>query len=204
MIKTSEKTADSYKSTADLLIRKFGEREKVIESLFKAAILYGSENQEKAVDCLDELHDILRGSTAEIEIEQYLKYLYQLAKLYEQYKEIIKAADIYVELAKEHSKFEEGEETVKHLKDLKKFSAYLAKALFLYETGKKFDSILKLARIYYKVFPVLQEHEHIHRELFFCYEHIINAADQTGSRYFREYYAELDRKLKGEDMMFPK
>ena len=80
---------------------------------------------------------------------------------------------------------------------MKKFSAYLAKALMLYDSVDKHDSILKLARAYYKVFPLLQENESIHGELYFCYEHIINAADVTGSRYFREYYAGLDRQLRG-------
>jgi hypothetical protein len=197
MVDFGETTADSYKTTADLLIRKFGEREKVIESLFKAAILYGSERKKKAIECLDELHDILKGSTAEIEMEQYLKYLYQLGKLYEEHDEDNKAADIYAELAKEYSKFhEDGTETISHLKDIKKFTAYLAKSLLLYDSVKRYDSILKLARIYYKLFPILQDHEHLHGELFFCYEHIINAADLTGSRYFREYYVELDRKLR--------
>ena len=199
MVNFGETTADSYKTTADLLIRKFGEREKVIESLFKAAILYGSDRQGKAIECLDELHDILKGSTAEIEMDQYLKYLYQLAKLYEEHNEDKKSADIYAELAKEYSKFEEdGTETISHLKDIKKFTAYLAKSLLLYDSVKRYDSILKLARKYYKIFPILQDHKHLHGELFFCYEHIINAADMTGSRYFREYYAELDRKLREE------
>jgi hypothetical protein len=192
-----ETTADSYKTTADLLIRKFGEREKVIESLFKAAILYGIHRQKKAIECMDELHNILKGSTAEIEMDQYLKYLYQLAKLYEEHNEDSKAGDIYAELAKVYSKFEEdGTESLLHLKEIKKFTAYLAKSLLLYDSAKRYDSILKLARVYYKVFPILQDHEHLHGELFFCYEHIINAADLTGSRYFREYYAELNRKLR--------
>ena len=194
-----EKTADSYKTAAELLIRKFGEREKVIENLFKAAVLFGPEHHDKGVECLDELHDILKGSTAEIEMDQYLKYLHQLATLYEKYEEIQKSADIYAELASEFSRFDEdGSESIPHLKELTKFTAYLAKSLLLYDTVNKYDQILKLARKYYKVFPILQDHEHLHGELFFCYEHIINAADMTGSRYFREYYAELDRKLRGD------
>ena len=80
MDSSGERTADSYRMAAEILIRKFGEREKVIENLFKATNLYGSEHRAKAIGCLDELHDILKGSTAEIEIEQYLKYLYQMAK----------------------------------------------------------------------------------------------------------------------------
>jgi hypothetical protein len=193
------RTADSYKTAADLLIRKFGEREKVIENLFKATNLYGSENKAKAIVCLDELHNILKGSTAEIEFEQYIKYLYLMAKIYEKHEEFEKSANIYAELALEFSKFEEdGTESIEHLKEIKKFTAYLAKSLLLYDTANKYDQILKLARKYYKVFPVLQDHEHLHGELFFCYEHIIKAADMTGSRYFREYYAELNKKLKGE------
>jgi hypothetical protein len=192
-----EKTADSYKTTADLLIRKFGEREKVIESLFKAAILYDIENQEQAVECLIELHNILKGSTAEIEMDQYLKYLYQLGKLFEKHEQTIDSADVFAELAKEYSKIEEdGNESIDHLKQVKKFTAYLAKSLLLYDSAGKYDSILKLARKYYKLFPILQEHEHLRGELYFCYQHIINAADMTGSRYFREYYVDLNQKLK--------
>ena len=80
---------------------------------------------------------------------------------------------------------------------MKKFVAYLAKALILYETEEKYDVILKLARTYYKKFPVLQQIDSLHGELFICYEHIIKASDLTGSRYFREYYAGLDNELRG-------
>ena len=194
-----DETADSYKITADLLLSKKGDKSKVINYLFKAADLYGDEHRNKAIDCLEEIYKNVRGSTSEFEPEQYFRFLHLLGRAYEELKEIGKAADIYSELAKEvykSIKEIEGEVDYSQLQQMKKFSAYLAKALMLYDSIEKYDHILKLARAYYKVFPLLQKKEVIHRELFFCYEHIINAADITGSRYFREYYAELDRKLR--------
>lgn len=198
MVKVDE-TANSYKTTADLLIRKLGEKDKVIDCLFMAASLYGTQNKEKAMECLSELHKNLKGSTTEIEMNDYFRFLNKLAKSYEDLKEPVKAGDIYSEIAKEFYKGQDEvfhEDPFRYLKNLKKFSGYLAKALLLYDSAERYDSILKLARTYYKNFPLLQENEQIHGELFFCYEHIIHAADMTGSRYFREYYGELDKKLR--------
>lgn len=194
-----DETADSYKITADLLLSKRGDKAKVINYLFKAADLYRDVHRDKAIDCLEQIYQNVRGSTSEFEPEQYFRFLHLLGRSYEELKDIAKAADIYSELAKEvykSIKGLEGEISHSQLQKMKKFSAYLAKALMLYDSIEKYDYILKLARSYYKVFPILQQNEVIHRELYFCYEHIINAADITGSRYFREYYAELDRKMR--------
>ena len=202
---TGDETADSYKTTAELLLRKKGEREKVIESLFKAAVLYGSDRQKKAIECLDELHNILKGSTTEFGIVQYYRYLHRLARLYEELNTPSVSADVYAELAREIYKSKnslEDDRTYTDIEIFKKFTAYLAKALMLYDSTEKYDSILKLARAYYKVFPSLQQYKTIHGELFFCYEHIIHAADTTGSRYFREYYAGLDRELRGIELEY--
>lgn len=194
-----DETADSYKMSAERLLTEKGDKFKVINYLLKAASMYSEEHHDRALECLEEIHNNLKGSTTEFGMDQYFRYLHQLAKSYENLNEKVMAADIYSELAREIYKSKEnlkGGKTYSYIKLLKKFSAYLAKALNLYDSMKKYDSILKLARTYYKKFPILQQHDSIHAELFFCYEHIINAADMTGSRYFREYYAELDRKLR--------
>lgn len=195
----SDETADSYKISADLLISKRGDKSKIIGYLFKAASLYSEANRKKAIECLADLYNNLRGGTTEFEMNQYFRYMHQLARAYEDLEEKEKAADIYLQLAREFHRIKEkslNEESELHLKNLKKFSVYLAKALILYDSAERYDLILKLARTYYKEFPELQKNKNLHGELFFCYEHIINAADITGSRYFREYYAELDRKLR--------
>jgi hypothetical protein len=195
-----DETADSYKTTADLLLSKKGERIKIISYLFKAASLYTQENHDKAIECLDSIHDNIKGSTMEFGMVQYFRFLYRLGKYYEDLLEDAKAADIYAELAKEMLRLKERLEDDKiysSLQILKKFAAYLAKALILYDTEEKYDVILKLARTYYKKFPILQHIDVLHGELFICYEKIINAADMTGSRYFREYYAGLDNDLRG-------
>lgn len=195
-----DETADSYKMSAEFLLTRRGDKVKIINFLFRAAGLYGEKNRNKAVECLDEIHNNVRGSTVEFGMVHYFRYLHRLAKSYEDLEEHIKSADIYSELAKEIYKLRESLESEKifsHLEIFKKFTAYLAKALNLYDSVEKYDSILKLARAYYKVFPELQENESIHSELFFCYEHIIAAADITGSRYFREYYDGLNRQLRG-------
>ena len=133
-------------------------------------------------------------------MQQYFRFIHRLAKGYENLKKDITAADIYSELAREILRLKERlerERIYSPIEILKKFTAYLAKALIIYDTVEKYDSILKLARTYYKRFPVLQQIESLRGELFICYEHIINAADATGSRYFREYYAGLDSQLRG-------
>ncbi len=194
-----DETADSYKTSAEMLIIKKGDKAKVMNYLLKAASLYGEKNRNKAIECLDELYKNLRGSSIKFERDQYFRFLHRLAKSYEDLSEIAKAADIYLELAREIYKLKEKlqeEKSYSYLEILKKFTAYLAKALILYDSMEKYDIILKLARNYYKEFPKLQQYKRIHGELYFCYEHIINASDMTGSRYFREYYAELDRKLR--------
>jgi hypothetical protein len=199
MVKGDE-TADSYKTSADLLISRRGDKSHIIDYLFKAADKYTKDDPNKSIECLDEVYNYLRGGTVEFEMDQYLRYLHQLARSYEDLLEEVKAADIYSELAKEiHNSHEDTfeENPYKYLKKLKKFSAYLAKTLSLYDEAEKYDSILKLARTYYKNFPLMQENDQIRGELFFCYEHILHAADMTGSRYFREYYTELDKKLRG-------
>jgi len=196
-------TADSYKTSADLLLNKRGDKAKIINYLLKAAELYGSEHREKAIDCLEQINRNLRGSTTEFGLDQYFRYMHRLARSFEKLDEFLSAADIYSQLAKEIYKSKDrlkADSSYSENQILKKFSAYLAKALILYDTEEKYDSILKIARIYYKAFPDLQEHDNIHGELFFCYKHIINAADVTGSRYFREYYAGLDRDMKGISM----
>lgn len=195
----SDETAKSYKTTADLILSRDGDKARVINYLLKAANLYGEENRIKAVECLEDLHDNLKGSTTEFGMDQYVRYLHQLARSYEDLHERIRAADIYLELAKEFAKQKEKLEAKGReapLKILRSFTSYLAKALLIYDTAEKYDSVLKLARIFYKIFPSLQENENIHAQLFFCYEHIIHATDMTGSRYMREYYTELDRKLR--------
>jgi hypothetical protein len=197
---SGDETADSYKTTADLILGKKGDKNKAINNLFKAASLYGEANKKKAIECLDDIYVNVRGSTVEFEQDQFFRYLHRLARLYEDLEEEIKAADVYLELAKEfykQEKLSKGEKDISRLLILKNFLAYLAKALMLYDSAKKFDQILKIARAYYKEFPILQHIDSLHGELFFCYEHIIHAADMTGSRYFREYYADLDRKLRG-------
>jgi len=133
----------------------------------------------------------------------YFRYMHQLARAYEDLEEKEKSADIYLQLAREFHRIKQkslNEESELHLKNLKKFAVYLAKALILYDSAGRYDLILKLARTYYREFPELQKNKNLHGELFFCYEHIINAADITGSRYFREYYAELDRKLRESEI----
>jgi hypothetical protein len=194
-----DETAGSYKMTADLLISRRGDKSHIIDYLFRAADMYTKEDPIKSIECLDEISGYLRGSVTEFGNTQYFRYLHQLARSYEDLLEEEKAADVYLELANEIYKKQEllfDEDPYSYLKNMKKFSAYLAKTLLLYDSAGRYDSILKLARTYYKRFPLLQENDHIKGELFFCYEHIINAADQTGSRYFREYYAELDKKLR--------
>lgn len=195
-----DETADSYKTTAELLISRKGDKSKIINYLFRAAGLYSEKNRDKALDCLDEIHNSVRGGTVQFGITQYFRYLHRLARAYEDLNDELKSAEIYTELAREIYKSKERlehEKIFQHYEILKKFAAYLAKALMLYDSAKKYDLILKLARAYYKIFPDLQVNKSIHGELFFCYEHIINAADVTGSRYFREYYAGLDRELRG-------
>jgi hypothetical protein len=199
MVKGDE-TADSYKMSAELLLSRRGDKTQIIDYLFKAAEGYTKEDPAKSIECLDEIHNYLRGGTTEFEMEQYLRYLHILAKSYEDLLEDLKAADVYSELAREIYKIQEHSffnDPFSYMKHLKKFSAYLAKTLHLYDSIEKYDSILKLARTYYKEFPILQENDQIRGELFFCYEHILHAADATGSRYFREYYAELDKRLRG-------
>jgi len=194
-----DETADSYKLTADFLINKRGDKVQIINFLFKAADKYTREDPRKSIECLDEIYNYLKGSTTEFGMEQYYRYLHLLAKSYEDLLEETKAADLYLELASELYKshdriFEEN--PYKYLKNLKRFSVYLAKSLNLYDSAEKYDTILKLARKFYRDFPMLQENEDIHGELFFCYEHIIHAADITGSQYFRQYYSELDKRLR--------
>jgi hypothetical protein len=194
-----DKTAGSYKMTADLLMSKKGDKSQIITYLFRAADMYRKEDPFKCIECLDEIHGHLKGSTTEVGMEQYYQYLHRLARSYEELLEEEKAADLYFELASDLYKAQESafdENPYSYLKNLKRFSAYLAKTLNLYDSAKRYDSILKLARRFYKDFPIIQENEDIHGELFFCYEYIIRAADMTGSRYFREYYSELDKKLR--------
>jgi hypothetical protein len=194
-----DETAGSYKMTADLLISRRGDKSQIIDYLFKASDMYVRQDPLKSIDCLDEIHGYLKGGTTEFEMEQYLRYLHLLAKSYEELLEEQKAADIYSELARELYKLQEKSlsiDSLSYLNNMKKFSVYLAKTFLLYDSARKYDSILKLARAYYKVFPELQQNKRIHGELFFCYEHIIHAADITGSRYFREYYSELGKQLK--------
>ena len=198
-----DETADSYKMSAELLLTRRGDKTQIINFLFRAAGLYSEKNHKKAIECLDEIHNNVRGSTTEFGLVQYFQYLHRLAKSYDELQDPVKAGDIYSELAKEIYKAKErliSEKTFSALEILKKFVAYLAKSLILYDSAEKYDSILKLARAYYKVFPILQYNNNIRSELFFCYEHIINAADMTGSRYFMEYYAALDRQLRGIEL----
>lgn len=195
-----DETADSYKMSAEMLLTRRGDKTQIINFLFRAAGLYSEKNHHKAVECLDEIHNNVRGSTTEFGLVQYFRHLHRLAKSYDELQEPVRAADIYSELAREIYKSKErliSEKTFSASEILKKFAAYLAKSLILYDSAEKYDSILRLARAYYKLFPILQQNKSIHSELFFCYEHIINAADMTGSRYFREYYANLDGQLRG-------
>jgi hypothetical protein len=197
---SGEHTADSYRMSAELLLTKHGDKSKIINFLFKASDLYIVEDPEKAIECLDEINKNLKGSTPEFEIDQYFDYLTLLAKSYEELMEEEKAADIFSELAKEIYRLKNRlkmEKKYSEIQVLTKFTAVLAKGLLLYDNLKKYDLILKLARKYYKVFPEIQQYEALHPKLFFCYEHIINAADRTGSRYFREYYSQLDDTLRG-------
>jgi hypothetical protein len=196
-----DETAHSYKISADLIFSKKGDKTKAISYLLKAANMYGKKNRRRAIECLEDIYNHVRGGSSEFELDQYMRYLHQLARLFEELEETGRAADVYSELAKEHFKFKDQLKEEKNYTDLqvlKKFLAYLAKALILFESIEKYGSILKLARFYYKVFPTLEKNKSLHGELFFCYEPIINAADITGSRYFREYYAELERKLHEE------
>ena len=197
-----DETADSYKMSAELLQNKKGDKFKIMNYLLKAAGMYSDENRARAIECLEDIHNNLKGSTTVFGKEQYFRYLHLLAKSYDDLNEHVIAADIYFELARDIYKAKEkleGDRIYSHLQVLKKFTAYLAKSLFLYDQQERYDSILRVARVYYKEFPILQLYESIHHELYFCYEHIIKAADMTGSRYFREYYSELDRKLRGEE-----
>jgi hypothetical protein len=200
-----DETAESYRTSAEILRSKKGDKPKIISYLFKAAKLYSPKNRKRAIECLDELHNNLKGSTTEFGMDQYFRYLHQLAKAYEDLEVTVTSADVYVELAKDIYKHKAQlllEKTFSGIEILKKFSAYLAKALMLYDAAENYEPILRIARTYYKDFPVLQQNESLHNELYFCYEHIIHAADITGSRYFREYYAGLDQKLRGIQLAY--
>ena len=167
-----DETAGSYKMTADLLLSKRGDKVQIIDYLFKAADMFISEDPNKSIECLNEIHGYLKGGTNEFEIEQYMRYLHLLAKSYEELLEEDKAADVYSELAKEIYKIQEKSltrDSFSYLNNMKRFSVYLAKTFLLYDSARKYDSILKLARAYYKVFPHLQENQKLHGELYFCF-----------------------------------
>lgn len=195
-----DETADSYKMSAELLLSRQGDKLKMINYLFNAAEMYSEKNHIKALDCLSEIHNNVKGSTVEFGMTQYIRYLHRLAKAYENLKEPVLAADMYHDLANEIFRLKERlhkEKIFSKLETEKKFAALLAKALSIYDSEEKYDLVLKLARKYFTVFVDLQKNKSLYGELYFCYKHIINAADQTGSRYFREYFSELDNALRG-------
>jgi hypothetical protein len=195
-----DETANSYKTSAELLLSRKGDKAKIINYLFRAADLYSEAKRTKSIECLDELHNNLKGSTSEFGKVHYYRYMHQLARAYEDHNEIGTAADVYTELAQDiynHKNELVINKIFSGLEILKKFCAYLAKALMLYDSVEKYESIMRIAKEYHRVFPSFQGNTSLEGELYFCYEHIIHAADVTGSRYFREYYAQLDNKLRG-------